>query len=237
MPGTLYLIPAYLGEGQQHTLPEYIKPIINGLEHFIVENEKSARHFLKAMQITRPLPSLLLYPLNERTTAQEASEYLKPLLAGTSMGLISEAGCPAVADPGANIVDMCHSKGIKVVPLVGPSSILLALMASGFNGQNFAFVGYLPIEKPQRVKRIKELEGLAQRQKQTQIFIETPYRNGSLLGDIVQSCAGNTLLCIATDITMPSEQIQTKTITQWKKTLESTSKELHKRPTVFALYK
>jgi 16S rRNA (cytidine1402-2'-O)-methyltransferase len=236
--GTLYLIPTTLGEEEDlyHTIPTYVKDIINTLDEYVVENEKSARRFLKRIGLVKPLQEMILYPLNEHTPSEEISTYLKPLLAGKNMGLLSDVGCPAVADPGASVAGLAHQKGIKVVPLVGPSSILLALMASGFNGQNFTFHGYLPKERGERVKKIKELEADAHKKKQTQLFIETPYRNQHLFDDILANCENNTLMCIATDITLPTEFIQSKSIAQWKKEPQTGAK-ISKRPSIFILHK
>ena len=231
--GMIYLIPATLGDNSDinHVIPVYVKEVVNIIDEYIVENEKSARHYLKKLGILKPLSEIKLYPLNKYTSPQELSTYLNPVLAGKNMGVISEAGCPGVADPGAEIVMMAHEKGIKIVPLVGPSSILLALMASGLNGQNFAFNGYLPIDRNEKIKKIKDLEILSRQQKQTQLFIETPYRNQKLLPDILSSCNNKTLLCIATDITLPSEQITTQTIEKWKKNIPN----INKRPAIFLI--
>ena len=231
--GTLYLIPTTLGENSDinHVMPAYVKEVVNTIDEYIVENEKSARHFLKKLGILKPLPEIRLYPLNKYTSQQALSTYLNTALTGKNMGVISEAGCPGIADPGAEIVMMAHEKGIRIVPLVGPSSILLALMASGLNGQNFAFNGYLPIDRHEKVKKIKDLETLSRQKKQTQLFIETPYRNQKLLTEILSTCNSNTLLCIATDITLPSEQIATKTIESWKKKLP----DINKRPAIFLI--
>ena len=232
--GTLYLIPSTIGNSAiDKVIPFYVKEMINSIDEYIVENEKSARYFLKKSEIKIPLHNLKLYPLNEHISIEEISNYLSPILQGKNMGLISEAGCPAVADPGAEIVKMAHKKNIKVIPLVGSSSILLALMASGMNGQNFAFIGYIPRDKNEKLKKIKELEKESFIKKQTQIFIEAPYRNQHLLEDIVSTCANDTQLCIATDITLDSEFISTKSIHEWKKPLPL----INKRPTIFLIYK
>jgi len=232
--GTLYLIPTTLGVEAEisESLPSHIEKIINEIDDYIVENEKSARHFLKKMGIKKSLNDISLYVLNTQTTPEIFSSYLNAIESGKNMGIISEAGCPCIADPGAVMVKLAHQKKIKVVPLTGPSSILLALMASGFNGQNFTFHGYLPKEKNDRVRKIKELEKNIFQKQQTQIFIETPYRNQHLLEDILASCASNTLLCVACDITLPSEMIITQRIAEWQKKLP----DIHKRPTIFLLY-
>jgi len=233
--GVLYLIPTILGDTAEtaDVIPAKINRIINTIDEYIVENEKSARHYLKKMGIQKPLQEITLHLLNQHTPVQEISGYLNSISEGKNIGIISEAGCPGIADPGADVVKMAHEKNIQVVPLVGPSSIFLALMASGFNGQNFAFNGYLPKERPDRIKKIKELERLAQQKDQTQLFIETPYRNTHMLEDILTSCEGSTKLCIACDITLSTEYIKTKTIAAWKKQVP----DINKRPTIFLIYK
>lgn len=231
--GILYLIPTTLGDTAEtaDVLPSKVNDIINTIDEYIVENEKSARHYLKKMGIKKPLQEIILHPLNQHTEHREISSYLKNLKEGKNIGVISEAGCPGVADPGADVVRLAHEQNIRVIPLVGPSSILLALMASGFSGQSFAFLGYLPKERGDRIRKIKELEKTASQKKQTQIFIETPYRNMHLLEDLLGNCEGNTRLCIACDITLPTEFIQTKTIAAWKKALP----DLNKRPAIFLI--
>lgn len=232
--GTLYLIPTTLGDTAEtaDVIPMKVNSIINQIDEYIVENEKSARHYLKKAGIQKPLQELILHPLNQHTAPHEISGYLKSIGEGKNIGVISEAGCPGVADPGAEVVAIAHERNIKVVPLVGPSSILLSLMASGFNGQSFTFHGYLPKERTERIKKLKELEKAANR-KQTQLFIETPYRNTHLLEDIVSTCESNTLLCIACDITLPSEFIKTKRVSEWKKQLP----DINKKPTIFLMYR
>jgi len=232
--GTLYLIPATLGDTDINTsIPEFVKDIINEIDEFIVENERTARRYLKKLGIKKPLNDLVLHPLNKHTSPGEIATYLDPIERGGNIGVISEAGCPAVADPGAEIVRLAHGKNIRVVPLVGPSSILLALMASGFNGQHFVFHGYLPKERGARIKKLRELEKDARQKNQTQIFMETPYRNQHLLEDIVKTCQNTTHLCIAVDITLPAEFIITQSIGVWKRKLPA----INKRPTVFLIYK
>ena len=231
--GILYLIPSDFGEGSPNLLPASVIGIINTLNYFVVENEKSARHFLKRIGYTKSLNELHLFILNEHTDKNEIKKYLDPLFKGINIGILSEAGCPAVADPGSDIVSIAHDSGIKVKPLVGPSSILLALMASGFNGQNFIFHGYLPKEKNERIKKIQRIESEAINKNQTQIFIETPYRNNHLLKDIIDTCGKNTMLCIASDISLSNEFIKSLSINDWKKNLP----DLNKRPTVFLIYK
>lgn len=233
--GFLYLIPTTLGETAEtaDVIPVKVNQIINSIDEYIVENEKSARHYLKKMGIQKPLQEIILHPLNQHTESKEISNYLNSIDLGKNIGIISEAGCPGVADPGAEVVKLAHEKNIKVVPLVGPSSILLALMASGFNGQNFAFNGYLPKERNERIKKIKDLEKLVKEKNQTQLFIETPYRNMHLLEDILSSCDNRTLLCIACDITLSTEFIKTKSVFNWKKQIP----DINKRPTIFLIYK
>ncbi len=229
---TLYLIPAPLGDEGIAVMPEYFRETVFSLKHFIVEREKTARHYLKALEYPHSLNDLVLYPLNEHTPEEDLLSFIKPLQQGVSMGLLSEAGCPGIADPGAAIVSLCHSLNIRVAPFVGPSSIILALMASGMNGQNFAFNGYLPVKEQERRKEIQRLELLSQRTHQTQIFIETPYRNNQMLKDLIQTCKPETKICIGVNITLASERIQTKTVRQWK---GGTLPDLNKKPTVFLM--
>ena len=231
--GILYLIPATLGDIDINTsIPDFTKNIINEIDEFIVENERTARRYLKELGIKRPLNDLVLHPLNQHTKPEEINTYLDSIEKGKNIGVISDAGCPAIADPGAEIVRLAHGKNIRVVPLVGPSSILLALMASGFNGQYFVFHGYLPKERGARIEKLRELERDAKRKNQTQIFMETPYRNLHLLEDIIKTCQ-NSRLCIAADITLPSEFIKTKSIKEWKGKLP----DINKRPVIFLIYK
>ena len=231
--GTLYLIPATLGDTDVDTsIPEFVKNVINEIDEFIVENERTARRYLKRLGIKKPLNDLVLHPLNKHTRPEEIATYLNPIEKGKNIGMISDAGCPAVADPGAEIARLAHGKNITVVPLVGPSSIMLALMASGFNGQNFVFHGYLPKERGARIEKLRELERDARKKYQTQIFMETPYRNLHLLEDIIKTCQ-NVRLCIAADITLPSEFIKTKSIKEWKGKLP----DINKRPAIFLIYK
>jgi 16S rRNA (cytidine1402-2'-O)-methyltransferase len=228
----LFLVPNSLSEGAwQNVLPARIYGIVSETRYFIVENLRTARRFLKHVNRDINLDMLVFFELNKHTNAALLPEFLAPLENGENMAVISEAGCPGVADPGADVVKIAHQKGYKVVPLVGPSSILLALMASGMNGQNFAFNGYLPVHSSSRLKALAMLEKKAKNERQTQIFIETPYRNNSLLADIVKSCSPATLLCIASNITAANEMIATKTIHQWKKQIP----DLHKLPAVFII--
>ncbi len=232
--GKLYLIPTTLGEIEPlATIPAQVYSVINEVDEYLVENEKWARHYLKKLGIKKALPQITLHLLNKHTDSTQLSESMRCLLEGKNLGIISEAGCPGIADPGAEAVKWAHQKNIQVVPLVGPSSILLALMASGFNGQSFAFQGYLPIDRGERIKKIKALENIIQSQHQTQLFIETPFRNNHLLEDLLKHCASHTQLCVAVDISLPTEMIKTKSIAEWKKNIP----DLHKRPAIFLLYK
>lgn len=234
METALYLLPVTLGDTPvEQVLPAYNKEIILGIKHFIVEDVRSARRFLKKVEASINIDELTFYPLNKHTSPDDLSGYLKPLQEGHSMGVISEAGCPAVADPGADVVAMAQRKNLKVVPLVGPSSIILSVMGSGFNGQSFAFHGYLPIEAANRIKCLKELEGRIYSENQTQLFIETPYRNNKMMEDIVKTCRPQTKLCIAANITCEGEYIHTKTIREWKGHLP----DLTKVPCIFLIYK
>jgi len=231
--GTLYLIPCTLGDTPAtQVLPQHTIDIARGLKHFVVEQPKTARQFLSALRPEQPIQSLHFASLNEHTAANELTELLAPLLAGEDVGIISEAGCPGIADPGAELVSLAHRHGIRVVPLVGPSSILLALMASGLNGQRFAFHGYLPIPETERNRTIVALEAESARRHQTQLFIETPYRNEKLFGALLAHCRPQTLLCVASDITLSSEQVRTHSIAQWK---SQPAPQLNKRPSLFLL--
>ena len=231
--GTLYLIPCTLGDTPaDQVLPQHTIDIARRLKHFVVEQPKTARQFLSALKPEQPIQSLHFATLNEHTAAKELTELLAPLLAGEDIGIISEAGCPGIADPGAELVNLAHRHGIRVVPLVGPSSILLALMASGLNGQRFAFHGYLPIPETERNKTIVALETESARRHQTQLFIETPYRNEKLLSALLVHCRPQTLLCVASDITLPREQIRTHPIAQWK---SQPAPQLNKHPSLFLL--
>ncbi|MPS48990.1 SAM-dependent methyltransferase [Methylobacillus sp.] len=231
--GTLYMLPVTLGaDNIQQALPQEVIQLAQGLETFVVENEKTARRFLGLVKTAKPVRELTLLTLNEHTTDTDLPALLAPLLAGQDVGLMSEAGCPGIADPGARLAALAHRKNIRVAPLVGPSSILLALMGSGLNGQRFAFLGYLPSDKQARIQRIKDIERQSRQQQETQIFIETPYRNQHLLEDMLAHCAAETRLCIARNISLPTELIVSKPIKDWKK---SELPELHKQPTVFLL--
>lgn len=232
--GKLYLIPTKLGEmNPDDVLPQTIKRAIDFIDYYIVENEKTARKSIKIVHADKKQSELKLFLLNKHTDSKEHLHFIKPLLEGHNVGLMSEAGCPGVADPGAVIVKIAHEKGIQVVPLVGPSSILLALMASGMNGQSFTFNGYLPIDKSEKKQAIKSLEKLSFDKNQSQLFIETPYRNNKLLEDILQTLQPNTLVCIACDITLPTEYIKTMSVSLWKKQ----KVDLHNRPCIFIIHK
>ena len=232
--GILYLIPSPLGENApMEVLPLMIRKIIEDINHYIVENEKEARRFIKRIYPKKDQTTLHLYPLNKFTAPEEMLTYLDPTKEGISMGVISDAGCPGIADPGAEIVKMAHRKNITVRPLVGPSSILLALMSSGLNGQNFAFNGYLPIDQSKRKKEIKILEKKSFDYNQPQLFMETPYRNDKLLSDLMTTLDRNTEICIACDLSLQTEYIKTHSVKQWKKLKIS----LHKRPVIFIISK
>ena len=234
MKGTLYLIPNSLGTDDPGIfLPPSVRNLIPELRYFIVENRRNARRYLKRVDRSIDIDRLTFFELNKHTSPREIPSFLRPLHEGHSIGMISEAGLPGVADPGAQVVRLAHEAFVPVKPLTGPSSLMLALMASGLNGQSFRFNGYLPVKRAERVKAIKELEQRAQRQDETQIFIETPYRNEALLEDLLASCHGATRLCIAVDLSMEKEMIGTKTIPEWKKKKPA----LHKRPAVFLIGK
>ncbi len=246
MPGTLYLIPNTLGQTEaapgalSHVIPDHVQAVTASLDYFVAENAKTARAFLKLVAIDHPLARTLqeieIAELNVNTPAAALAGLLAPLLAGRDAGLVSEAGVPAVADPGADLVRLAHQHGITVRPLVGPSSLLLAVMASGLNGQSFAFNGYLPTDPALRTKRLKELEQRSRNEKQTQLFIETPYRNGAMLEALVASCQPGTLICVATDLSLPTEWVRTMAATKWKAALAAgRAPDFHKKPTVFLL--
>ena len=225
--GVLYLVPVPIGNKNiEGCIPIEVKNIVSNLQNFIVEHPKTARHFLKQIDTKLPLQSLAMETLNEHTSSDTLENLLRPLLQGKDVGLMSEAGCPGVADPGANLIALAHKKGIQVIPLVGPSSILLALMGSGLNGQRFAFHGYLPADKPSRLKKIVELEKESALKGQTQIFIETPYRNPALLNDLVNTLNASTQLCLAVDLMCDTEKILTREVEDWKKSLPDVNKRL-----------
>jgi 16S rRNA (cytidine1402-2'-O)-methyltransferase len=235
MKGTLYLIPSTLGDSSPVAgIPPEIPAIAGELRHFVVEDIRTARRFLKKIVPAINIDSLSFQVLDEHTRPEEVSSLLKPLLDGEDMGLLSEAGLPCVADPGALLVSQAHENGVKVVPLTGPSSVFLALMASGFNGQNFAFHGYLPIDKKERISRIRELESAVYQHDQTQIFIETPYRNNQVLDALIQACKPETKICVAFDLTLPGEKIIQTTA---KRLNMNDRPDLNKKPAVFLLYR
>ena len=232
--GKLYLIPTTLGENEPLlVLPLSVKKVIEELDYFIVENQKTARRFIKKITPKKPQPSLILKSIDKYADALEVSTYLDVCENGISVGLLSEAGVPAIADPGAEVVKLAHQKNIQVVPLVGPSSIILAMMASGMNGQSFTFNGYLPIDVSERKRAIKQLEKLSFDKNQSQIFIETPYRNDKMFADLMTSLSSKTDLCIAVDITLESEFIKTCTVEKWK----NSTPDLKKRPAIFIIHK
>ena len=231
--GVLYLSPVTLGDDNiAKALPPDVVSIAQKLDTFVVENEKTARRMLGLIKTAKPVRELTLLTLNEHSTEKELPALLAPLLAGKDVGLMSEAGCPGIADPGAKLAELAHRKGIRVAPLVGPSSILLGLMASGFNGQRFTFLGYLPSEKAARVQKLKEVEKTSQKNHETQIFIETPYRNQHMLEDILANCHPETRLCVACNINLATESIVSKPISAWR---SSSLPDLHKQPCVFLL--
>ncbi|MBC8047460.1 MAG: SAM-dependent methyltransferase [Fimbriimonadaceae bacterium] len=228
--GKLYLIPTILNAEALHVIPAYVHTITGELKVFFVENEKTARRYLRKTGYDKPFDEITILPLSEHTAEIEYASYINYLQQGNSCGLLSEAGVPAVADPGSGFIKLCHLNTIQVIPLVGPSSIILALMSSGLNGQQFSFHGYLPVKQPDRNNKIQQIE-LKAKSGETQIFIETPYRNNSMINDILQTCNASTLFCIASDLTGTKEFIQTKTVADWKKNKPS----LEKIPTIFLL--
>jgi 16S rRNA (cytidine1402-2'-O)-methyltransferase len=232
--GTLYLVPVPLAENASaKSFTPYLVDTINSISEYIVENGKTARRFLKEAGLRIPQNELVIHDYGKHNREGDLQDFFQGLLNGKDVGLMSEAGCPGIADPGADIVAYAHQKGIKVVPLVGPSSILLALMASGFSGQSFTFHGYLPIDKLQRASKLRELENLSARYHQTQLFIETPFRNNAMLEEILRSCESQTKLCIACNLTGDDEMVVTKTIGDWKKQIP----DLHKKPVIYLLFK
>lgn len=232
--GNLILIPSLLGEHEnpKDFIMPFLSHTINSLDYFIVENVREARRFLRKAGYTKNFEEVHFEEINEHSDKSNISHFLKPILNGQNAGLISDAGCPGIADPGAEIIALAHKEGIRVIPLAGASSILMAMMASGMNGQNFAFNGYLPVKPNERSAKIKQFESMSKHQNQSQIFIETPYRNNQLMEDLLKQCHENTMLCIACDIMLSSEFIKTQTIKKWKKQLPN----LHKRPCIFILH-
>jgi 16S rRNA (cytidine1402-2'-O)-methyltransferase len=232
--GTLFIIPNTLGKTpENNTIPEYVLNIIRKLDVFMVENVQSAARYLQWVGNTVPEYEIDFLLLNKETSRQEAATFLKPLVKGKDAGLLSEAGCPAVADPGAELINMAHGRGIEVRPLVGPSSILLALMGSGFNGQSFCFHGYLPRDENKRKRYIQQIEAESKKKNSTQIFMETPYRNDALVESILQLCRANTKFCAATNLTLPDESITSQPLSRWK---ERSIPSFNKKPTIFLLY-
>lgn len=244
LDAALYLIPVTLGETPiEQVLPTHNREVILGIRHFIVENIRSARRFLKKVDQSIDIDSLTFYELNQHTDRRTIDPYLDPLRKGQPIGVISEAGCPAVADPGADVVAIAQRAGLRVVPLVGPSSIIMSVMGSGFNGQSFAFHGYLPIEDGQRMQRLKQLETRVYNEDQTQLFIETPYRNLRMMQTLLQVLRPQTRICLAANITCPDESIRTRSVAEWKKLLQSARSEEEKQkivprcPAIFLIYK
>jgi len=232
MKGILYLVPNTLGNPDTtQTIPKAIPGIVKSTNVFIVENLRNARRYLKNLDRSIDIDQLVFHELNEHTAEKEVPGFLDEVMDGRDAAVITEAGVPGVADPGALVVRLAHERGIRVIPLTGPSSILLALMASGLNGQSFSFLGYLPIKRPERIRRIREIEQDVKRKGDTQVFIEAPYRNDAMLSDILDTCEPSTLLCIAADITLDTEFIRTRSISAWKKQKPA----LHKRPVIFLL--
>jgi 16S rRNA (cytidine1402-2'-O)-methyltransferase len=233
MKGKLVLIPIPLADcSLNYSIPSEIFTIVSKLNYFIVENIKTARRYIRKIDKDKNIDDITFFVLNKHTDEKEISNFLEPLKNGMNVGIISEAGVPGVADPGANIVNLAHEKNFQVIPLTGPSSIILSVMASGLNGQNFAFNGYLPIKENHRKNKIKQLEKKSKTENQTQIFMETPYRNDKLLANILEECQENTMLCIASNITAPDEFIKTRKIIEWKKNIP----ELKKKPTIFLIH-
>ncbi len=232
MHGVLYLLPNTLGNPDtSHTIPAVVNDIARSTGIFIVENLRNARRYLKSLDTAIDIDQRTFYELNEHTKPDDVPGFLTEVLTGSNAAVITEAGVPGVADPGALVVSIAHEKGIRVIPLTGPSSILLSLMASGLNGQSFCFHGYLPVKRPERIRKIREVERAVKQKGETQIFIETPYRNDAMLSDILETCEPSTLLCVAADITLDSECILSQTIYAWKKKKPI----LHKRPVIFLL--
>lgn len=232
MQGTLFLIPTPLGDNDyKNVIPEYNINIIHGIEIFIVEEIRTARRFLRKVGYTKNFEEVIFLILNEHTQAGEISDYLNEIPKGKNIGLLSEAGCPAVADPGSQVVAMAHEKNIRVIPLTGPSSIILSIMASGLDGQHFTFHGYLPVKQNERIQKIKELDRSLRNKSHTHIFIEAPYRNKQIIESLLSTCSDSTRLCIASNITMNDENIVTKTISDWKRIKPDPGK----KPTVYLL--
>lgn len=232
MQGKIYLIPMTLGDSPiENVIPDLVKKIVNSIDIFFVENVRTTRRYFSKMEIEKPINTLEFIELDKDTKQDEIEKYIKPILEGKNVGIVSEAGIAGIADPGAELVKLAHTKNIRVIPLSGPSSIILALSASGMNGQNFAFNGYLPIEKDKLTAKILQLEKRSKTENQAQIFMETPYRNNQMLENLYQICNPNTKLCIACDITLDTEFLHTKTVAEWKKL----KPDIHKRPAIFII--
>jgi 16S rRNA (cytidine1402-2'-O)-methyltransferase len=230
--GKIYLIPTTLGDTEtDEVLPNSVHAIVNSIDHYLVEELRHARRFLKKLNIIKPIDELSFVEMKGKLNYGDITRMILLTREGKNIGVISEAGVPCIADPGAEIVNLAHQKNITIMPLVGPSSILMALMGSGMNGQNFAFTGYLPKERKDRIQRIRQLENIANAQKQTQLFMDTPYRNNHVLEDLLQTCSSSTQLCIAADITLPTQFIKSKSIKDWK----SITLDLNKRPCIFII--
>jgi 16S rRNA (cytidine1402-2'-O)-methyltransferase len=232
--GKLYLLPVPLGEGGEEGIPPYVITQLHRLKVFIAERARTARRFISSTKPPHPIQELEFFEITKHTPLEERLQFLAPADKGIDIGLMSEAGCPGVADPGAAVIQAAHEKGIEVVPLVGPSSILLGLMASGLNGQNFCFHGYLPPKKPDLMRELKFLEQRIFKHRQTQIFIETPYRNMKLIETALNALSPDILFCIAADLTLPTEYIRTLPVAKWRKTKIP---DLHKRPAIFLMGK
>lgn len=231
--GKIYMIPSVISDHtQERVIPQHVREAIQTCDHFLVENVRTARRYISSLQLGLKIEELVFEQLDKNTSFEECVELIQPLLNGKQVGVISESGCPGIADPGAKLVHIAHQFGIQVVPLVGPSSILLALMASGFNGQSFAFHGYLPIEKRERQQRLRQLEIESREKDQTQIFMDTPYRNEQLLADILRTLRKDTFLCIARDVTGKNELVITKPVSKWKQG----ALDLKKIPAIFLIY-
>ena len=232
--GTLYMVPCPIAEDgdMERVLPSYNAEVLRSINYFVVENLRTGRRFLSRVGMGRPIDTLKMAELNEHTALADVEQLIAPILAGEDCAMISEAGCPGVADPGASLAALCHRHGVRVVPLVGPSSILMALMASGMNGQSFAFNGYLPVKPPERQRALRTLERRARTEHQSQICIEAPYRNRQLLETMVATCAPDTRITVAVDITAPTERITTRTIAEWRRAMPD---DLHKRPAIFII--
>lgn len=244
LDSAIYLIPVTLGDTSiEKVLPSYNREVILGIKHFIVENIRSARRFLKKVDQSINIDELTFYELNQHTDRNNIERYLDPIKKGLPIGIISEAGCPAIADPGADVVAIAQKKNIKVVPLVGPSSIIMSVMGSGFNGQSFAFHGYLPIDEDKRIARIKQLESRVYSEDQTQLFIETPYRNGKMMLTLLSTLRPQTRICLAANITCDDEKIVTRSVAEWRKLIpqgsseEVLGKQVPRVPAIFLIYK